>query len=910
MRSSLRSSLLGSIFVIAIACGGNKDSLDPDDPNNDPRIPLLSGTGTADSLIIDAPSTEPVARSYDVAWWEFELQVDGDVAGATAGEVSPSDGTRVSIVFWGHRGDGSPTIKGSFAIDIGAWLGLDEEHDAVDIAHIFVGTEAHFANGGPLDDVETAAVLDAVFAAIQGGSASSAESKSLTPSLHTKGDPVSALLTCVGDKKESLKAALKSVASKFKSCGACAAATIFGENTTEAWKACGSSCAAGLKDVAGSEPVIDLLKCKKVLSVPEVNEDSAVTRPDGMTDGGTCYAQSKDKVKGTYRITDGKGSVSCGDCPTGTVPADSVVGCAPADEDKTLVQVPTSKGSPATPRVISKDACVLVNSTTEGTINGNPVDPTPARKIYRIGNRPWDTLPKNTDASSDTHDLSAKSHSGSTNGSFQINGEPVASRASEPDNGDTVEAAIARGGCSSNAVLGLSQQIAEELARCVKPDMLVKLDGNSRIDVSHVPHPFLMKPAADALARAVAAGGGAKMRINHMFRTVAQQYFISRVGSRPECKIKKWARPGASNHETGIALDINSNATWRSALEGAGFKWLGSGDPMHFDYVGPGSADLRGQDVLAFQRLWNRNHPEDRIGEDGAYGGDTEARIKKSPAAGFAKGPEAGCSAPVATTGKGSREPLKYLTNVTTSEYFPGQGCTTGSDASHSDVNACVKSEAVCAPYWCDLADLRDSACSGSTVKPPVKEPTAAPTEDPTCSELGSFKLTYYYISLESDFTGMAAEPMYDRSGNLLAMAPTAFVKASRMNGTVKTLSGKALNCVGKCPHSPYGCFRQLDSSYPNGQGAAGRNLDPYQSIAVDPTVIALGTRVYAKELDGLALPDGTTHDGWLLADDTGGAIKGKHIDFFVEGKAAYRALDAKTKMTHVTLSPEKCGGE
>ena len=29
---------------------------------------------------------------------------------------------------------------------------------------------------------------------------------------------------------------------------------------------------------------------------------------------------------------------------------------------------------------------------------------------------------------------------------------------------------------------------------------------------------------------------------------------------------------------------------------------------------------LRGADVLAFQRLWNRNHPGDAIDEDGLYG--------------------------------------------------------------------------------------------------------------------------------------------------------------------------------------------------------------------------------------------------------------------------------------------------
>ena len=55
---------------------------------------------------------------------------------------------------------------------------------------------------------------------------------------------------------------------------------------------------------------------------------------------------------------------------------------------------------------------------------------------------------------------------------------------------------------------------------------------------------------------------------------------------------------------------------------------------MHFDYVA-GGVSLPGLSVEAFQRLWNRNHPEDLIDEDGVYGPQTEARLRMSPAEGF-----------------------------------------------------------------------------------------------------------------------------------------------------------------------------------------------------------------------------------------------------------------------------------
>ena len=47
--------------------------------------------------------------------------------------------------------------------------------------------------------------------------------------------------------------------------------------------------------------------------------------------------------------------------------------------------------------------------------------------------------------------------------------------------------------------------------------------------------------------------------------------------------------------------------------------------------------DQRENSVLAFQKLWNLNNPNDKIAEDGQYGPNTEKRLQKSPIEGFAK---------------------------------------------------------------------------------------------------------------------------------------------------------------------------------------------------------------------------------------------------------------------------------
>ena len=155
-----------------------------------------------------------------------------------------------------------------------------------------------------------------------------------------------------------------------------------------------------------------------------------------------------------------------------------------------------------------------------------------------------------------------------------------------------------------------------------------------------------MLPYLDAAARAdlyaaAAAGGGAVVKINSAFRTVVQQYLLYRWFQLGRCGIPAAAVPGSSNHESGRAIDVSNNSSWVTILGDHGWAHDVPGDPVHFDHVA--SPDIRGADILAFQRLWNRNAPDDVISEDGAFGPATEARVMRAPAEGFGIG--AGCAA-------------------------------------------------------------------------------------------------------------------------------------------------------------------------------------------------------------------------------------------------------------------------
>ena len=207
------------------------------------------------------------------------------------------------------------------------------------------------------------------------------------------------------------------------------------------------------------------------------------------------------------------------------------------------------------------------------------------------------------------------------------------------------------GGCSTSVVEGLSKQIIAEM-NCINPKAMKAVPSRPNL-VKAYGHVFMyMQPAAvDALVKAVDANPGMKLNISSMLRTLPQQWLLYHWYKAGKCGIPLAATPGNSNHEGGTAFDTNDYTAWKGALTAKGFQWYGSSDVYHYTYVGGGTVDLKGKDVLAFQRLWNLNHPEDKITEDGDFGPATDARLGKSPTEGFAKGST--CAEPADADGDG-----------------------------------------------------------------------------------------------------------------------------------------------------------------------------------------------------------------------------------------------------------------
>ncbi len=191
--------------------------------------------------------------------------------------------------------------------------------------------------------------------------------------------------------------------------------------------------------------------------------------------------------------------------------------------------------------------------------------------------------------------------------------------------------------CSTTSVWGLSEQVVAQL-NCDAPGTLAEVPQRHNLELGDAVFPYMQPAARDGLVSAVDSAPETRLRVNSMLRVLPQQYLLHRWAQEGRCGIALAAAPGRSRHQSGLALDTSDHHSWRGALEAKGFEWFGPGDRVHFTYRGFGAADLEGADVRAFQRLWNVNHPQDSLVEDGVFGPATAKRLKNSPPAGFAIG--------------------------------------------------------------------------------------------------------------------------------------------------------------------------------------------------------------------------------------------------------------------------------
>lgn len=152
--------------------------------------------------------------------------------------------------------------------------------------------------------------------------------------------------------------------------------------------------------------------------------------------------------------------------------------------------------------------------------------------------------------------------------------------------------------------------------------------------------------------------------------------------------------------------------------------------------------------------------------------------------------------------------------------------------------------------------------------------------------KIGDLKPTFYWVALEEDDGAPRTHALKDMDGNVLAMVSRKYFASIRLEGTGRLLDGRVLNYAGRIKLPGGGQeirYLVCPPEAPYGYGVNNIPLVPFRSVAVDPKVVKMGSRVFIPQAVGAVLPDGTVHDGIFQAVDVGDAIKNQRIDVFTE---------------------------
>lgn len=147
---------------------------------------------------------------------------------------------------------------------------------------------------------------------------------------------------------------------------------------------------------------------------------------------------------------------------------------------------------------------------------------------------------------------------------------------------------------------------------------------------------------------------------------------------------------------------------------------------------------------------------------------------------------------------------------------------------------------------------------------------------------LGNFAPTFYRILDESApewKNEERTEELLTVNGAVIERVTPSFKKQLDIEGSGRLRDGRIVNFQQKIDER----WRYaVEANAPFGLGVRGYKLVPYRSLAVDPELISPGTVLFLPALEGIQLPSGEIHDGFMFAHDVGQSIKGNRIDVFV----------------------------
>jgi 3D (Asp-Asp-Asp) domain-containing protein len=206
------------------------------------------------------------------------------------------------------------------------------------------------------------------------------------------------------------------------------------------------------------------------------------------------------------------------------------------------------------------------------------------------------------------------------------------------------------------------------------------------------------------------------------------------------------------------------------------------------------------------------------------------------------------------------------------------------------------------------------------TTPPPRENPQAPGPRGTLTTPTGDvYRNTYYDFPRAPG--GVTSATLFDAACAPLAKVTTQFHDQVCVQGSGRLSSGETVSfakrdcaCAAVCPRTgQHICFERLDPArFPHGRGAAGSPITPLRTVAVDSSIIPLGTPLYIAEYAGLARPDGSLHSGCFVAEDRGIKVVGRQIDVFTgdpEVTARWNARVPSNQGVHVSLNDSRCAG-
>jgi 3D (Asp-Asp-Asp) domain-containing protein len=180
---------------------------------------------------------------------------------------------------------------------------------------------------------------------------------------------------------------------------------------------------------------------------------------------------------------------------------------------------------------------------------------------------------------------------------------------------------------------------------------------------------------------------------------------------------------------------------------------------------------------------------------------------------------------------------------------------------------------------------VRTTAVGPTHQLPPAWLFSGVGSEQPVRSAryLGRFKVTYYWVVEEKDYPQSKRMPLYSVDGKLVGRFSESFVRDFKTESCARLRDGRCLSYL-KNQNRVQVVERFL--------GNGGHTLTELKSIAVDPSVIPLGSKVYIPQFEGLTV-NGKHLNGIFYAHDIGSAVKGNHIDIFLGDKNYMQTLSS-----------------